>query len=126
MSNMYLDASALTKLVIEEPETLVLQEVLRGHRLVSSRVAVVEAIRAVTRYDPDAEPIAFFSRVTFLELDADLALAAGATGGPGLRALDAIHVVTALVLGSEIESFITYDTRQADAARAAGLHVIAP
>ena len=126
MSNMYLDASALTKLVIEEPETVVLQEVLRGHRLLSSRVAVVEVIKAVTRYDPDAEPIAFFSRVTFLELDADLALAAAATGGPGLRALDAIHVVTALVLGSEIESFITYDTRQADAARAAGLHVIAP
>ena len=126
MSNVYLDASALTKLIIEESETAVLQDLVRGHGLVSSRIAVVEVTKAVTRYDPDAEPIAFFSRVTFVELDADLATAAGATGGPGLRALDAIHVATALVLRSEIQSFITYDTRQADAARAAGLHVIAP
>jgi len=126
MSNVYLDASALTKLIIEEPETAVLQDVIRGHGLLSSRVAVVEVTKAVTRYDPDAEPFAFFARVTFLELDADLATAAGATGGPGLRALDAIHVATALILQSEIERFITYDARQSEAARAAGLHVIAP
>lgn len=126
MSNLYLDASALTKLVIEEPETPILQDLVRGHGLVSSRVAVVEVTKAVARCDPDAEPSAFLSRVTFVELDADLAMAAGATGGPGLRALDAIHVATALLLRSEIESFITYDIRQAEAARAAGLHVIAP
>lgn len=126
MSNVYLDASALTKLIIEEPETPVLRDVVRGHRLLSSRIAVVEVTKAVARYDRDAGPIAFFSHVTFLELDASLATAAGSTGGPGLRALDAIHVATALVLGPEIESFITYDTRQADAARDSGFHVIAP
>jgi uncharacterized protein len=126
MSNVYLDASALTKLVIQEPETAALQDVIRGHGLLSSRVAVVEVTKAVTRYDPDAEPIAFFARVTFLELDADLATAAGATGGPSVRALDAIHIATALILLSEIESFITYDARQSEAASAAGLHVIAP
>jgi len=126
VSNVYLDASALTKLIIEEPETAVLQDAVRGHGLLSSRVAVVEVTKAVTRYDPDAAPIAFFTRVTFVELDADLATAAGATGGPSLRALDAIHVVSALILRAEIESFITYDARQAEAARAAGLDVIAP
>jgi predicted nucleic acid-binding protein len=126
MSNVYLDASALTKLIVEEPETAALREVIRGHWLLSSRVAVVEVTKEVTRHDPDAEPIAFFLHVTFLELDAELATAAGATGGPDLRALDAIHVATALILRSEIESFITYDARQSEAARAAGLQVIAP
>jgi predicted nucleic acid-binding protein len=64
--------------------------------------------------------------VTLLELDANVASMAATTGGAGLRALDAIHVATALLVGAELESFITYDTRQSEAARAAGLHVIAP
>jgi predicted nucleic acid-binding protein len=55
-----------------------------------------------------------------------LARLAGATGGPSLRALDAIHVAAALRLGPEIEVFVTYDDRQAEAARAAGFDVVSP
>lgn len=64
--------------------------------------------------------------LAFVELDADLARIAGAVGGAGLRALDAIHVASALRLGPEIETFVTYDSRQATAARTAGLRVVAP
>jgi len=42
-----------------------------------------------------------------------------------LRALDAIHVVSAVDLDS-IEGFVTYDDRQAAAARLAGLRTMAP
>ena len=49
-----------------------------------------------------------------------------AAGGPSLHALDAVHVASALRLAPEIEAFVTYDDRQADAARAAGLDVVAP
>lgn len=111
---------------MEEPETRSLQDLVRGRRLASSRVAVVEVAKAVARANPDADPQPVFALLAFVELDADLARVAGVTGGTGLRALDAIHVVSALRLGDEVDAFVTYDGRQADAARAVGLHVHAP
>jgi hypothetical protein len=43
-----------------------------------------------------------------------------------VRSLDAIHLGTALHVRSHLTSFITYDKRLADAARAAGLPVDIP
>jgi predicted nucleic acid-binding protein len=45
---------------------------------------------------------------------------------PELRALDAIHVATALRLGRELEAFVSYDVRQLEAASALGLPVASP
>lgn len=46
---------------------------------------------------------------------------------PGsLRSLDAIHVASAALLGSELTALVTYDHRMADAARAAGLPITMP
>jgi predicted nucleic acid-binding protein len=111
---------------VEEPETGALQDLVRGRLLASSRVAVVEVTKAVARANPDADPLPVFALLAFVELDADLAHVAGATRGTSLRALDAIHVASALRLGDEVDGFVTYDGRQADAARAVGLHVHAP
>ena len=52
--------------------------------------------------------------------------AAGRLAPPQLRTLDAIHVQCALLLGDELEGFVTYDERTAAVARAAGLPVLAP
>jgi len=87
---------------------------------------VVEVAKAVARANPDADPRPVLSLLAFVELDADLAQIAGATGGTVLRALDAIHVASALRLGREVDLFVTYDDRQASAARAAGLNVDTP
>jgi len=111
---------------VEEPETRALHDLVRGRQLASSRVAVVEVVKAVARSNPQADPQAVFALLSFVELDADLARIAGSTGGAELRALDAIHVASALRLGSEVDAFVTYDSRQAAAARAAGLRVDAP
>ena len=43
-----------------------------------------------------------------------------------LRTLDAIHLATALALVQELDAFVTYDDRLADAARTLGLPVIRP
>lgn len=99
---------------------------MRGHDLVSSRVAVVEVVKAVSRANPDADPTRVLALLAFIELDAELAALAGATGEAGLRALDAIHVASALRLGPDVRSFVTYDVRQSSAAHSAGLHVEAP
>lgn len=126
MSGLYLDASAIAKLVIAEPESPALRDRVRGRSLVSSRIAVVEVLKAVARANPTADAQPVLARLSFVELDAELARLAGATGGPALRALDAIHVASALRLGSEIDAVITYDDRQGAAAITAGLKVEAP
>ena len=94
--------------------------------LVSSRVAVVEVTMAVARVAPEVDPTAVFEAIAFIELDEDLARQAGTSGQAALRALDAIHVASASLIAEDIEAFITYDTRQAAAARSAGLRVRSP
>ena len=43
-----------------------------------------------------------------------------------LRALDAIHVATAFALRSALAAFVSYDTRQLEAAEALGLPIASP
>jgi predicted nucleic acid-binding protein len=63
--------------------------------------------------------------VALAPLDRGLLRAAGSLAEPGLRPLDAIHVAAALGL-LPLEAFVTYDERQAAAARLAGLRTMAP
>ena len=126
MTNFYLDASAITKLVIDEPESAVLRDRLRGHTLISSRIAVVEVTKAAWRANPEANAQPILRRLAYVELDADLARLSATTGGAVLRALDAIHIASALRLGSLVETFVTYDDRQAAAAQGSGLSVTSP
>jgi hypothetical protein len=127
---VYLDASALVKLVMSEPETPALMAYLGDASFVlSSRLSHVEVRRAVARV---AEPgdvehgTSMLEGVQFIELDAAVADVAGSAGPVSRRSLDAIHVASAMSVGDEIEAFVTYDLRLADAARAAGLPVVAP
>jgi predicted nucleic acid-binding protein len=55
----------------------------------------------------------------------ELLLAGGALDEPALRSLDAIHIVAAIAL-SPLDGFVSYDERQAAAARLAGLRTFAP
>lgn len=47
-------------------------------------------------------------------------------GDPLLCSLDALHLASALLLGADLTTFISYDHRLADAAQAAGLIIAAP
>jgi hypothetical protein len=60
-----------------------------------------------------------------MQLDRGLLIAAGALPEPALRALDAIHVAAAAGL-APLDGFVTYDDRQAAAARLAGIRTVAP
>jgi hypothetical protein len=63
--------------------------------------------------------------VGLVPLDRGLLLAAGALAEPSLRALDAIHVAAAVDV-APIDGFVSYDDRQAAAARIAGLRTRSP
>jgi predicted nucleic acid-binding protein len=51
---------------------------------------------------------------------------AGVVQPPDLRSLDAIHLVTARQLGSDLSHIVTYDDRMAEGANRLGLRVLSP
>lgn len=130
MSVWYLDASALVKLIVAEPESGALRRYLGERpRIISSRIAEVELRRAVARQDEiDAgdRVSSLIATVELLELDGEVARRAGELTPATLRSLDAIHLASALVIAPEVDAVVAYDTRLAAAARAAGLAVVAP
>ena len=90
------------------------------------------AIRRAAAQDPRLELGVLLARagelvdaLGLLPLDRALLLAAGALSEPALRALDAIHVAAAVDL-APLDGFVTYDERQAAAARLAGLRTMSP
>jgi predicted nucleic acid-binding protein len=131
----YADASALVKLVREEEESGVLRAYLDGADLVSSELVLTEIPRAVRRAvaQDSALPLDLLLQragelidvLALRPLDRALLAGAGALAEPALCALDAIHVASAVDL-DPIEAFVTYDERQAAAARLAGLRTTAP
>lgn len=94
---IYLDSSALVKLVVEEPESQELQDFLRDRpdSLVSSVLAAIEVPRALERRRADTEVLArgdsVLRNLDLLELDA--VVLAATRGVPAqVRSLDAIHL----------------------------------
>ncbi len=135
MALFYADSSALVKLVRDEPESDALRTYIQGAGLLSCELVLAELPRAVRRagaIDPKLPQQALLSRagelleaIGLIALDRELLIAAGTLAEPALRAVDAVHVTAAAsVFG--LDAFVTYDERQAAAARLAGLRTFAP
>jgi uncharacterized protein len=125
---VYLDSSAIVKLVVLEPESKALRKFLRGHpSRVASALARVEVLRAVRPHGEAAldHGRQALSRIVLLAVDHDVLDRAAALDRP-LRSLDAIHIATALGLANDLDGLVTYDRRMAKVATAAGLRVEAP
>lgn len=128
---VYLDSSALLKLVLSERETPALVDALaRWPDRLSSVLLSIECRRIVLRAgnppEVAAKLVQELARVTTIRLDEAVQKLAAMIGPPHLRSLDAIHLASALSIGDYPEAFITYDERLAEAARAAGLNVLTP
>jgi predicted nucleic acid-binding protein len=80
----------------------------------------------LARAAASARAAAVVGYVEQLAVTRNLLDTAGRLELPGLRSLDAIHIASALLLTHQLEAFVTYDVRQADAARALGLQVRSP
>ena len=125
---VYLDSSALVKLVVAERESAALRRYLRKelHR-VSCALARVEVVRAVRPHGSTARARArqLLRRLDLLQLDDELLDSAAALDGV-LRSFDAIHLAAAHTLGDELSAIVTYDERMTTAAGVLGLTVVAP
>jgi len=126
---VYLDSSALVKLVIEEPESQALRAWLTPTMLVaSSALARTEVVRAVRPAGEEAVSQArdLVRGLQLVALDEAVLDSAARIGADELRSLDAIHLATALALGDDLNEMVTYDRRMIAAARSLGLPVMSP
>lgn len=129
LSAAYLDASAAVKLLVAEAESAALAALLDGTALwISSEILDVELGCFIDRHDgplltDKSRLVEKFELVAFL---AEVRERAAAPFTPPQRALDAIHLATALHLRLDGMAFVSYDHQQLAAAEASGLSCLSP
>ena len=116
---LYLDSSALVKLVLRERESAALTNAISGTRLVSTELALVELPRAGHRAVAqgivgDARLLfervdRLLRRVILVPLDRGQLVLASSFQDPDLRSLDALHLAAAMTVGKEVAAVVTYD-----------------
>jgi predicted nucleic acid-binding protein len=126
----YIDASALVKLFKAEPETAAFRVALGEWPVrVASELIRVEAIctaRRVGGKDVLARANAALERIILVPMSRKIIELAGAEHTRPLRALDAIHLATALTLHEDLGAVFVYDTDLHAAANAHGLNPLSP
>ena len=126
---IYLDSSAIVKLIIAEVGSDALRAWLEDRpRRAASAIARTEVLRAVRPEGPAAIAAArsILYAVDLVAIDDSILDAAALLRPPTLRTLDAIHLATALSIGEDLASFVTYDRRMIEGATALGLSTASP
>lgn len=116
------------KLIRVEAESAALAAFIQAEigPFATSRVGVVELRRVARRGDASVERADVLAR-SLEVIEVDKAVEEVAVGiAPELRALDAIHLASALISKERLRRFVCYDRGLAAAATAAGLPVLAP
>lgn len=121
MSLVYLDSSALLKILVEEAESERLTDAVNSYlasdvRLVTSALAKVELSRARIRNNLGGTPERFEARaldsvfdiLDVVQMTEQILDTAGSIPFH-VKSLDAIHLATAEVLRHDLEALITYD-----------------
>lgn len=126
---LYLDSSAIVKLIVDEAESAALVSfVASAPGLSSCALARVEVTRAVRAQDVARvrEARATLRAFDLIGLDDDLLRVAADLGDPVVRSLDAIHIAAAASLGDDLDALVTYDDRMTAAAEALALPLARP
>jgi predicted nucleic acid-binding protein len=124
-----MDASALVKLVVAEPESWALADAVRDGTMLSSELSRVELIRSIGQLGLGSGAMQLGSQVlenlALHKVERTILDRAARLDPPHLRSLDAIHLATALSVPG-LHALVTYDRRLASAAELAGLRVESP
>jgi len=131
--SLYVDTSALLKRYIDEDDSAACEKMLLADTSwISGRHTWVEVLRNLSRLlvGPERARVrklfrADWSRMLIVELDATTCERAGDLAETlQVRTLDALHLAAAERAGSGSLPFVTYDIRQAQAARSLGWTVL--
>jgi uncharacterized protein len=129
----YVDSSALLKRYVDEADSASADALLRADgALLTARHTIVEVRRNLARLlsgrDLAAARAAFaddLRSISIIELDeATCESAASIAEATGVRTLDSLHLGAAQRVSAPGVGFLTFDLRQAQAARALGLTVV--
>jgi predicted nucleic acid-binding protein len=133
---LYVDTSAMLKLLVREAESDAIErELLKWSELATSVITEVELPRAVSRareeradavIDGSVVLQGMLATAAIVPLSEDVVAAARKVKPVYVGALDAIHIASALSLGSTLAGVATYDKRMQDALAPMGVDVIAP
>ncbi len=130
MSAAYVDASALVKLFKAERETEAFRTALADWPVqVASELIRVEAICTARRLgDQDVlrRAHATLEQINLIPLTPDIIELATDAHIPPLRAMDAIHLATALTMREDLGAIFVYDSDLHAAAEAHRLNPLAP
>ncbi len=131
--SLYVDSSALLKRYVDEADSDLAQELLDSDpELITGRHTFVEVRRNLSRLVRVEDLIGLKASLSedvasfgIVELDAATCeLAATIAEVTGVRSLDALHLGAAQRVGGTSIGFLTFDLRQAQAARALGYNVV--
>ena len=127
---VYLDTSALAKLVVAEDESPHLRRWMCERRyvpLVTNSIGVVELRRLAARINQQtlSTAVRLLARISVVDLTPDALTLAAEIPPPEVRTLDALHVASAALV-SDLDFVVTYDGRMVTAATAFGLPVVTP
>jgi len=131
--SLYVDSSALLKRYVDEPDSDMSDSLLRSDpTLLTARHTIIEVRRNLARLLA-ARDLATARSVFATDLEA-LSLvdldevtcesAAQIAEVTAVRTIDALHLAAAQRIGGPAVPFLTFDLRQAQAARALGLTVV--
>ena len=131
---IYMDTSALTKLLIAEPETPELRNWLtsqidQGDSAATSALGRVELMRTVARYGDISQADRaryLLDGLDILPLTEPMMTRAESIGPATLRSLDAIHLAAAAYFDQELTAFVTYDHRLMTGCRDIGIATASP
>lgn len=129
MGGVYVDTSALARVMLGEPDTPAITTALSGfEQHFSSRLLAVELRRVALRESMSAVADALLGGVALIPLNEAILASAETVMPTTVATLDALHLATALRLSDAglVTTLLTYDDRLADGARANGLAPLAP
>jgi len=128
---IYVDASALVKLIFDETESAALAEWLTSRTdvpKVTSDFSIIELLRTCRRVDEGAVENAnlLLGGIDLLPMDRSVVEKAATLLPTQLRSLDAMHLASALSVKANLTAFVAYDVRLCSAAEEEGIEVVSP
>ena len=129
MAAVYIDTSALGRVLLGEPGAQAIEEALSEYdEHVSSRVLRLELRRLGLRNDLVDFADRLIADVALLPLDESRLRAAETIPPADVASLDSLHLAAAVELAEAdlLDTVMTHDKRLADGARHHGLTVLAP